>query len=94
MLNLIWRETARQDVREIFEFIAERDVRAALSLKERIEVTAERLTHHPYMYRPGRIPGTREALIHPNYLMIYSVGADSVEVVNVLHSRQQYPPQG
>jgi toxin ParE1/3/4 len=93
MLKLIWRETARQDVRRIFEFVAELDVRAALSLKERIETTAERLTQHPYMYRTGRLPETREALIHPNYLLIYSVAADSIEVLNVLHSRQQYPPQ-
>jgi toxin ParE1/3/4 len=94
VLKLIWRETARQDVRDIFGFIAERDVRAALSLKERIEATAERLTNHPYMFRPGRMPGTREALIHPNYFLIYRVSADAVEVVNVLHSRRQYPPQG
>ena len=93
MLNLIWRETARQDVVEIFEFIAERDVKAALSLKDRIEATAERLTNHPYMFRAGRMPGTREALVHPNYLLIYSVGAEAVEVINVLHSRQQYPTQ-
>lgn len=93
MLNLIWRETARQDVREIFAFIAERDLPAAVSLKERIETTAERLTNHPYMFRAGRVPATREALIHPNYLLVYSVGSDAVEVINVLHSRRQYPPE-
>lgn len=45
------------------------------------------------MYRPGRLPGTREAVVHPNYVLVYQVGSDSVEIVNVLHSRQQYPPE-
>lgn len=57
------------------------------------EACAERLAKHPFLYRAGRIPGTREALIHPNYLLVYRVTADAVEIVNVLHSRQQYPDQ-
>ncbi len=93
MLNLIWRQTARQDVRELFAYVAERNPEAALELKVRIESCAERLASHFYMYRPGRIAGTREAVVHPNYVMVYLVGADTVEVVNVLHSRQQYPPE-
>jgi toxin ParE1/3/4 len=93
MLNLIWRETARQDVRDIVTFIAEQNVHAALDLKARIEAAAERLIHHPYMFRTGRMPGTREALVHPNYVLVYCVGADAVEVVGVFHSRRQYPPE-
>lgn len=46
------------------------------------------------MYRTGRIPGTREAVVHPNYILIYQVGIDSVEVLNVIHSRREYPPAG
>ncbi len=45
------------------------------------------------MHRTGRLPGTREAVVHPNYILVYRVGSDVVEVVNVLHSRQQYPPE-
>lgn len=44
------------------------------------------------MYRRGRLPDTREAVVHPNYILIYQVGIDSVEVLNVIHSRRQYPP--
>ncbi len=45
------------------------------------------------MFRIGRVPETREAVVHPNYILVYRVGADSVEVINILHSRQQYPPR-
>jgi toxin ParE1/3/4 len=93
-MNLIWRESARQDMRDIFSYIAERNARAALELKARIEDCAERLTQSPYMYRAGRLSGTREAVAHPNYVLVYRVGTDAVEIVNVLHSRRQYPPEG
>ncbi|MDN3521933.1 type II toxin-antitoxin system RelE/ParE family toxin [Halomonas ramblicola] len=31
-------------------------------------------------------------MAHPNYLLVYRVAADRVEVVAVLHTRQEYPP--
>ena len=91
-MRLIWREPARSDLRAIVRYISDRNPTAAEKLKDKIEACAERLVDHPYMYRAGRIPGTREAIVHPNYLLIYRVGADAVEIVNVLHTRRQYPP--
>jgi len=38
-----------------------------------------------------RVAGTREAIAHPNYIVIYRVHPDAVEVLDVVHSRQQYP---
>jgi toxin ParE1/3/4 len=43
------------------------------------------------MYRPGRADGTREAVIHSNYLLIYRLVLDTVEIVNVVHARRDYP---
>ena len=43
------------------------------------------------MYRTGRVSGTREAIVHPNYLIIYRVTEDAVIVAAVMHARQQYP---
>lgn len=91
MLNLVWRDSARGDFRQIISYIAERDLPAAERLASAIEACAERLPEHPFMYRPGRIAGTREAVVHPNYILIYRVTASAVEVVSVVHSRQQYP---
>jgi toxin ParE1/3/4 len=52
--------------------------------------TAEQLPAHPYMYGPRRIAGTREAVVHPNYVLVYTV-REVIEIVAVLHARQQYP---
>lgn len=44
------------------------------------------------MFRVGRVAGTREIVAHPNYIVVYRVLSDHIDVVAVLHSRQQYPP--
>ncbi|EPX8660772.1 type II toxin-antitoxin system RelE/ParE family toxin, partial [Shigella sonnei] len=35
--------------------------------------------------------GLREIVTHPNYIILYRVTASSIEVVNIVHSRRQYP---
>ena len=91
MLRLEWSPRAEVDVEEIFTYIANYSVAAAIRLREAIVTCAERLPEHPYMYRRGRAPGTREAVVHPNYILIYEVGAYAVEVMRVIHARREYP---
>lgn len=45
----------------------------------------------PYLFRPGRVPGTREYVVHPNYIVVYQVGDEMIDILRVLHSRRQYP---
>lgn len=35
--------------------------------------------------------GTREIVIHPNYIVVYRVELACVRVGGVLHARQEYP---
>ena len=91
MLRLVWRPKARHDLLDIAAFIRQRNPLAAQRLSALIRDAAERLPEHPYIHRPGRVPGTREAVVHPNYILIYRVLADTVEVITVLHARQNYP---
>ena len=90
-MNLIWLPAARRDVDAIIQYIADRNADAAQRLKSQIEACAERLPEHPFLYRPGRVSGTREAVVHPNYILIYRVTAERVEIVNMVHARQEYP---
>ena len=91
MLTLVWRPSAREDLRGIISYIAERNEAAAMNLGQAIEACAERLPDHPFLYRTGRVPGTREAVVHPNYILVYQVTADAVEIVTLVHARQEYP---
>lgn len=91
MLPLVWGAEALRDLEQIIGYIADRNVAAAERLQDAIEYTAGQLPAHPYLHRPGRVPGTREAVVHPNYVLVYKVGAAEIDVLAVLHARQQYP---
>ena len=91
MLKLVWRAKALSDLETILSYIAERNLAAAEALLAAIETCTERLPEHPFLYRSGRVGGTREAVVHPNYIVIYQVGVDLVEIVSIVHARQQYP---
>ncbi|MEG3122844.1 type II toxin-antitoxin system RelE/ParE family toxin [Sphingomonas sp. GB1N7] len=90
-MRLIWDDRARRDLREVLDYISDRNIVAAERLEETISHTLEFLTIHPFMYRAGRISRTREAVVHPNYVVVYSVDDDLITIRRVLHARQNYP---
>lgn len=91
MLSVRWTAKALDDLEEIVVFIEQRNALAAQRIRDLVERTAERLPDHPFLYRRGRVPETREAVVHPNYIVVYKVGDQAIDVVAVLHARQQYP---
>lgn len=91
MLPVEWRPQALEALETIAAYLSERNPYAAEALYQAIIATTEALPQHPYLYRPGRIAGTREAVVHPNYLVIYRVATDHIAIVDVLHARQEYP---
>lgn len=91
MLPIKWRRPARSSLATIIRYIAERNPPAARAMRQRIEDSILPASEHPYLYRLGRVPGTREIVAHPNYIVVYRVLDDCIEVVDVVHSRQQFP---
>ena len=91
MLTLLWSPKALDELDNLTDYIGEHNPSAADRLTDRIESCAEQLTQFPYMHRAGRVPGTREAVVTPNYVLVYRVTEDAVEIVHLLHTRQQYP---
>jgi toxin ParE1/3/4 len=50
------------------------------------------LLAHPQMGRPGRVAGTRELVISSTpFVVIYRLQGQSIEVLRLLHSAQQWP---
>ncbi|MDV3457247.1 type II toxin-antitoxin system RelE/ParE family toxin [Sphingomonas sp. HF-S4] len=90
MLPIRWRPEARLQLSAITHDIARRNPAAADRLGAAIKHTVSQLPGHPHIYRPGRMEGTREAIVHPNYILVYRVG-DAIEILSILHARQQYP---
>ena len=91
MLVLRWTEDALDDLDAILAYIDDRDADAANRLHVDIVATTKRMTERPYLYRAGRVSNTREAVVRPNYLLVYRVTDDSVDVLRVLHTSRQYP---
>lgn len=92
MLPIVWRAAARDDLAVIVRYIAADNPSAARRLKERIEESVLPTAEHPYLYRRSeRILGLREIVAHPNYIVFYRVTATCIEVVNVVHSRREFP---
>ncbi len=96
MTRLAWRPMALADRQAIMDYIAEDNLAAALELDDHFEAQAEQARQRPTLYRPGRMRGTREIVVRPNYVMVYRVeGEDedeTVTVLRVLHATRQWPP--
>jgi addiction module RelE/StbE family toxin len=91
VLSVEWSDEALYDLAEIQGYIEQFSPQAAARLRETIEAAAERLPLMPFAFRPGRVAGTREYVVHPNYILVYQVGAEAIIVLRVLHARRNYP---
>lgn len=91
MLPVIWSRRARHDLGVILEYIRHRSPSGAVRINNLIKTSVEKLPAYPHLHREGREPGTREVVVHPNYIYIYAVREDSIHILRVLHSRQHYP---
>lgn len=92
MRVLEWRRHARTDLLAIIDYISDDNPDAAQRLKDEIEAKALKLLERPKLYRAGRVTGTREMVISPNYVVIYAENERTVTILRVLHTAQQWPP--
>lgn len=91
MLNLEWKATAIADLLAIVDYISDDNPDAAQALKDEIEAKTSRLPDNPQLYRVGRVNDTREMVVRPNYIVIYTEDAITVTILRVLHAAQQWP---
>lgn len=92
MAVLEWRETARRDLLAIIDYISDDNPAAALRLVEDINKNVSALREYPQRYRVGRVAGTREMVVRPNYVVVYAESSSVVTILRVLHAAQQWPP--
>ncbi|SAK92078.1 translation repressor RelE [Caballeronia temeraria] len=90
-MRVEWRPRAERRLDKIHEFISKDSIDAADFVQEAILAAAATLPDHPLVYRQGRVPNTREMVVLPNYMIVYRVKRDRIQIVNVLHARQRYP---
>jgi len=93
-VKLVWSPEARVDLREMVQYLAEKNPYAAEALYERIKSAATEIMDSPYISRPGRVPGTRELVI-PNttYILPYQLRSNCIEILCVYHAARKWPNQ-
>ncbi len=85
-MRIKWTKTALRSVDEIAGYIAQDSRTRATSFVLALQDAVTKLKAHPGMGRAGRVPGTRELVLHKNYIAIYRVRGDDVEILRLHHS--------
>ena len=93
-MRLSWTPEAIADRDAIYSYIETDNPRAALALDQLFSEKAERLARHPLIGRIGRVAGTREFVVHRNYILVYDIMDDALRVLRVLHAARIWPPGG
>ena len=87
MRDLIWTNRALKRLDNIADFIArDNPLRAqtfVVELRNKLEVLKTQSVG-----RAGRVFGTKEMVLHPNYLAVYRIKANPVQVLTILHTAQ------
>ena len=91
-MQVTWRARALADVRRIVQYIATDNPVAAQRVGRELLLAGDSLTLFPRRGRPGRLPGTRELVVMPPYLLVYRLSdTDTVTILRVWHAAQHRP---
>ena len=90
--RLRWTPRALARLDQIGKYISEHDPVAAEKTLHRLVATAMKLQERAFMGRPGRKAGTRELVVSGlPYVIVYRVLGESIDIITVFHSSQNWP---
>lgn len=91
-MTLRLSEAARDDLRAIYAYYAERNPSSADRMVGTILKAANGLMLFPLMGRSGAVEGTRERVVtrYP-YRIVYRIEEDVIVVLRVIHGARQWP---
>jgi toxin ParE1/3/4 len=92
-MRVRWTQPAATDLTAICDYLEEHESPAlARRVAQTVYSAVQSLLPFPAKGRPGREPGTRELVIqrYP-YIVIYELRAESIDILRVLHTSQQWP---
>lgn len=90
-MRIVWNPGASTDREHIYQFIETDSPEAALRLDDLFSVAARSLADFPEKGRNGRKVGTRELIVHRNYILVYRIRDEAIEIVTILHAAQRWP---
>jgi toxin ParE1/3/4 len=91
-VKIVWTEPALQDLRDIFEYIAEDNPKAARALLTEIKGRVGVLVNQPQLGRAGRVEGTREfVLTGTHFILPYRLKERQIQILAVFHASREWP---
>ena len=93
-MKIRWTRRATSALTAIRSTIATDNPVAAQALWLRVRTYVDtKLAVHPMLGRPGRVEGTRESVIQRNYILVYRITGDAIDILTVRHAAQDWPEQ-
>jgi toxin ParE1/3/4 len=91
-MQLRWTSAAVDDLENIANYLFEKTPENAARLIRDLYNASSTLKNFPNRGRPGKKEGTRE-MVMPflPYVVVYRVRSDTVHIVRILHSSQDWP---
>lgn len=87
-------QPARDDLVDIWEFIAEHDELAADRYLDHLRLRARELIRYPLLGRVRReLRPEIRSLLFRNHLIFYRVKNDSIQILRILHGSRDLPNQ-
>ena len=92
-MELRWTRKALENLDQIASYIGQDNPTRARSFVGEIKENTELLLAFPALGRPGRVPGTRELVVHENYVVPYRVKDDTVQIIRMQHLARLWSKQ-
>jgi toxin ParE1/3/4 len=93
-MQIRWSAAAAEDFLRIIGYIRQENSPAAQRIAKTIYESADSLKSFPYKGRAGRVEGTRELPLPPlPFVIVYRILKETVEIANVVHGAQRWPPK-
>lgn len=85
-----WTRTALANLVAIVGYIEQDSPGRAKSFALEIQTRTNKLAEFPELGRPGRVPGTRELIVHHHYIVPYRVRGNRIEILRVQHVARRW----
>ena len=95
MTHVVWTVPARDDLRDIREYIAKDSAQFARLVTGRLVAAVRRLHEYPLSGRvvPELARPTIREIVHGAYRIVYRVTPDAVQILAVVHAARQFPAE-
>jgi toxin ParE1/3/4 len=89
-MSVRWLKVALLNLGEIADYIAEDSPVRSVTFVREIRQKTNLLMDFPSVGRAGRVVGTRELVVHKDYIVVYRMKAGHIEILRVRHVAQKH----